>query len=192
MRARLRLAACLLAAATVAGVQQSARPPVRVRRTDLPRRRRRRDGRRQLVASGARGAAGRERSTRSRTDRRIATPSGRCTRLPAAPSINVGRFWYRRGRRFVQVQVSTDDMRTLSKCALLSWSAYSLGPDDEAPDGLRFRQIVGPPAGKRSRRRELGRQRAHGVQAPRAQQDPISQRQEARRHGRRASSAATS
>jgi hypothetical protein len=38
----------------------------------------------------------------------------------------VGRFWYRRGRRFVQVQVSTNDVRTLSKCALLSWSAYSL------------------------------------------------------------------
>ena len=60
----------------------------------------------------------------------------------------VGRFWYRRGRRFVQVQISTNDVRTLSKCALLAWSAYSLGPDDEAPNGLSYRQTVSPPAAK--------------------------------------------
>jgi hypothetical protein len=54
----------------------------------------------------------------------------------------------RPGAGFVQVQVSTNDIRTLSKCALLSWSAYSLGPDDEAPDGLRFQQTVNPPAAK--------------------------------------------
>lgn len=59
----------------------------------------------------------------------------------------VGRFWYRRGRRFVQIQVSTNDVRTLSGCALLSWSTYALGPDDKAPGGLRYRQVVGPPAG---------------------------------------------
>ena len=52
----------------------------------------------------------------------------------------VGRFWYRRSRRFVQIQVSTGDLRELSKCALLSWSTYSLAPD---PKGLLFRQQTG-------------------------------------------------
>jgi len=63
---------------------------------------------------------------------------------------SVGRFWYRRGRRFVQIQISTDDVRTLSKCALLGWSAYSLKPIDPLPEveqGLRYTQSVGPPAG---------------------------------------------
>lgn len=58
----------------------------------------------------------------------------------------VGRFWYRRGRRFVQIQVSTNDIRMLSGCSLLSWSTYTFGPDEKAPDGLRYRQVVGPPA----------------------------------------------
>ena len=35
---------------------------------------------------------------------------------------SVSRFWSRHGRRFVQVEVSTDDVRTLSKCARIeSW-----------------------------------------------------------------------
>src|SRR6185295_13390703 len=55
----------------------------------------------------------------------------------------VGRFWYRRSRRFVQIQITTSDIRSLSKCALLSWSTYSLGPDEEAPNGLKFTQQVG-------------------------------------------------
>lgn len=58
----------------------------------------------------------------------------------------VGRFWYRRGRRFVQIQVSAVDVRTLSKCALLSWSTIALGPDALEPNGLKFKQVVGPPA----------------------------------------------
>jgi hypothetical protein len=55
---------------------------------------------------------------------------------------NVGQPWRRRGRRFVQVRISTPDVRTLSKCGLLSWSAYSLGP---LGDGLRYQQLVGAP-----------------------------------------------
>ena len=74
--------------------------------------------------------------------RQMYQPAADCT------DRQVGRFWYRRGRRFVQVQVSTNDIRTLSQCSLLSWSAYSLGPDDEVPDGLRFRQAVSSPAGR--------------------------------------------
>ncbi|HXT70140.1 MAG TPA: hypothetical protein VN700_10325 [Vicinamibacterales bacterium] len=59
----------------------------------------------------------------------------------------VGRFWYRRGRRFVQIQVSANDVRSLTKCGLLSWSSYVLGPDPVTPDGLQFKQDVGAPAG---------------------------------------------
>ena len=59
---------------------------------------------------------------------------------------SVSRFWSRHGRRFVQVQVSTDDVRTLSKCALTSWSTYALGPTQQ--NALKYRQTVGPPAGK--------------------------------------------
>ena len=58
---------------------------------------------------------------------------------------NVGQPWRRRGRRFVQVRISTPDVRTLSKCGLLSWSSYALGP---AGDGLRFHQVVGAPAAR--------------------------------------------
>ena len=59
----------------------------------------------------------------------------------------VGRFWYRRGRRFVQIQVSTADVRALTKCGLLSWSTYALGPDPVMADGLQYRQDVAAPAG---------------------------------------------
>jgi hypothetical protein len=61
---------------------------------------------------------------------------------------SVSRFWSRHGRRFVQVQVSTDDVRTLSKCALTSWSTYELGPKKDAGNVLTFRQVAGPPSGK--------------------------------------------
>jgi hypothetical protein len=59
----------------------------------------------------------------------------------------VGRFWYRRSRRFVQIQVSTADIRSLSKCRLLAWSTYGLGPDPTTPEGLQYTQSVGAPAG---------------------------------------------
>jgi hypothetical protein len=55
----------------------------------------------------------------------------------------VGQGWRRRGRRFVQFRISTDDVRTLSGCGLLSWSAYSF----EARDGvLHYTQTVGATA----------------------------------------------
>jgi hypothetical protein len=56
---------------------------------------------------------------------------------------NVGQPWRRRGRRFVQVRISTPDVRALSKCGLLSWSSYTLSPNG---DGLHFHQVVGPPS----------------------------------------------
>jgi hypothetical protein len=57
---------------------------------------------------------------------------------------NVGQPWRRRGRRFVEVRLSTPDVRTLSRCGLLAWSTYTL---DSSGDSLRYRQAVGPPAG---------------------------------------------
>ena len=43
---------------------------------------------------------------------------------------NVSRPWHRHGRAFVQVRVRTDDVRSLSTCAPLSWSQYALEPRD--------------------------------------------------------------
>jgi hypothetical protein len=54
---------------------------------------------------------------------------------------NVSRFWQRRGRRFVQARIGTDDVRRLSGCGPLSWSSYSLSPFPE--EGLRYQQAVG-------------------------------------------------
>jgi hypothetical protein len=56
---------------------------------------------------------------------------------------NVGQPWRRLGRRFVQIRLSTPDVRTLSKCGLASWSTYTLEPIE---GGLRYRQTVGAPA----------------------------------------------
>ncbi len=61
---------------------------------------------------------------------------------------SVSRFWSRHGRRFVQVQVSVDDVRALSKCALTAWSSYELGPKPGAEGVLTFRQVAGAAAGK--------------------------------------------
>lgn len=58
---------------------------------------------------------------------------------------NVGQPWRRRGRRFVEVRVSTQDVRTLSRCPLLAWSTYAL---DQSGDALHYRQVVGPPTGR--------------------------------------------
>jgi hypothetical protein len=58
---------------------------------------------------------------------------------------NVGQPWRRKGRRFIQVRVSTTDLRTLSKCSLLTWSAYSL---DKTGDRLRYHQLVGGPTAR--------------------------------------------
>lgn len=66
--------------------------------------------------------------------RQIATAAG-CT------VDNVSRFWTRRGRRFVQIQVSSPDVRQLSACKLLSWSTYAL--DLSGTDQLLYQQRVG-------------------------------------------------
>jgi hypothetical protein len=57
---------------------------------------------------------------------------------------NIGQPWRRRGRRFVEVRVSTPDIRALAQCSLLSWSAYSL---DQSGGALHYRQVVGAPTG---------------------------------------------
>jgi hypothetical protein len=57
---------------------------------------------------------------------------------------SVGQPWTRRGRRFIQIRLSTTDVSTFSRCGLLSWSTYALGP--EGDEALRYVQRVGPPA----------------------------------------------
>jgi len=147
MRARLRLAACVLAAATVAACSNPlGRQYEYDEQTYLAV-----DGSATVVVNSSLPAlvALRGASLDPKPDGSADRDAIRQMYQSAGCAVDkVGRFWYRRGRRFVQVQVSTNDVRTLSKCALLSWSAYSLGPDDEAPGGLRFQQTVSPPAGK--------------------------------------------
>ena len=43
---------------------------------------------------------------------------------PASKVIRVSRPWRRSGRRFVQVRVETDDIRSLSKATPFAWSSY--------------------------------------------------------------------
>jgi hypothetical protein len=147
MRARLRLAACVLAAATVAACSNPlGRQYEYDEQTYLAV-----DGSATVIVNSSLPAlvALRGASLDPKPDGSADREAIRQMYQSAGCTVDkVGRFWYRRGRRFVQVQVSTNDVRTLSKCALLSWSAYSLGPDDEAPGGLRFQQTVSPPAGK--------------------------------------------
>jgi hypothetical protein len=59
---------------------------------------------------------------------------------------SVGQPWRRAGRRFVQVRLAADDVRTLSKCGILGWSTYALDPIET--DQLRYVQVVGPSAGR--------------------------------------------
>jgi hypothetical protein len=58
---------------------------------------------------------------------------------------NVGQGWRRRGRRFVQFRISTDDVRTLPACGALAWSTYALALDPE-DNLLKYRQTVGASA----------------------------------------------
>ena len=55
----------------------------------------------------------------------------------------VGRPWTRRGRRFAQIRLTTDDVRRLRDCQLLSWSAYAFAIDRGT---VQFTQDVGPAA----------------------------------------------
>ncbi len=56
------------------------------------------------------------------------------------PVTDVGRPWTRDGRTFVQIELAVDHIRRLPECPVLSWSLYSLEPEN---DGLRYRQVVG-------------------------------------------------
>jgi hypothetical protein len=62
---------------------------------------------------------------------------------PVTRVTRVSRFWSRAGRRFVQVRVETDDIRSLPQAAPFAWSKYELEPKDTQ---FIFRQIVGASA----------------------------------------------
>lgn len=54
--------------------------------------------------------------------------------------VRVGQPWVRRGRRFVQIRLSTPDVNQLQQCRPLSWSTYRLSRDDQA---VTYEQVVG-------------------------------------------------
>lgn len=56
---------------------------------------------------------------------------------------HVGQPWIREGRRFIQVRIEADDVRTLGQCQLLAWSQYVFDRDEA---GLHFAQKIGEPA----------------------------------------------
>lgn len=62
---------------------------------------------------------------------------------PVSRVTRVSRFWSRAGRRFVQVRIETDDLRTLPQARPFAWSAYELKPRESQ---VVFRQLVGPSA----------------------------------------------
>jgi len=64
------------------------------------------------------------------------------------PVDSVSRLWERRGRRFAQIQISVNDLKSLSSCPLLAWSTYSLTPHPSDPQQLKYLQKLGPPAGR--------------------------------------------
>src|SRR5215471_12465372 len=53
--------------------------------------------------------------------------------------VRVGQPWRRDGRRFVQIRMETDDVRTLNQCGVLGWSSYAFEQDE---GGLHFEQKV--------------------------------------------------
>ncbi|MCC7184795.1 MAG: heme exporter protein CcmD [Acidobacteria bacterium] len=62
----------------------------------------------------------------------------------------VSRPWRRAGRRFVQVQVSVEDVRKAAGCGPLAWSTYSfvVGESDAGESQITYKQTVGAPTGK--------------------------------------------
>ncbi len=60
---------------------------------------------------------------------------------PVTRVARVGRPWARHGRTFVQVRVSTDDIRSLSKSVPFAWSTYAFTPRGET---VTFVQAMGP------------------------------------------------
>jgi hypothetical protein len=57
--------------------------------------------------------------------------------------LRVGQPWRRDGRRFVQIRMETDDVRTLSQCGVLGWSSYAF---EQEEGGLHFEQKIGDAA----------------------------------------------
>jgi hypothetical protein len=58
--------------------------------------------------------------------------------------VRVGQPWVRRGRRFVQVRMTIEDIRQLGACRALGWSRYQFERDEQA---IHFVQEVGAAAG---------------------------------------------
>jgi hypothetical protein len=58
-------------------------------------------------------------------------------------NVRVGQSWVRRGRRFIQVRVQTDDVRHLKDCGPLAWSSYLFEQDGNV---IHYQQVVGAPA----------------------------------------------
>ena len=61
---------------------------------------------------------------------------------PVTRVTRVSRPWRRNGRRFVQVRVEVDDIRTLSSAAPFAWSDYRLYQEKNA---FVYRQELAPP-----------------------------------------------
>jgi hypothetical protein len=55
----------------------------------------------------------------------------------------VGQPWYRHGRRFMQVRLTTTDVTHLGDCKPLAWSTYRF---DRVDGTIRYRQTVGAAA----------------------------------------------
>ena len=62
---------------------------------------------------------------------------------PVTRVLRVSPPWTRAGRRFVQVRVETDDIRTLPQAPPFAWSAYELAPVEQRHV---FKQTVGKSA----------------------------------------------
>ena len=86
-------------------------------------------------------------------DPSISGPTDRATvrRLyenAGCPVDSVSRLWDRRGRRFAQIQISVKDVKSLTSCPLLAWSAYALSALPSGPVQLICMRELGPPAGR--------------------------------------------
>ena len=57
--------------------------------------------------------------------------------------VRIGQPWYRHGRRFIQVRLTTPDVRTLSTCQPLAWSTYRF---EQKNGAIEYEQKVGPPS----------------------------------------------
>jgi hypothetical protein len=60
---------------------------------------------------------------------------------PVSEVTRVSRPWQRHGRKFVQVRVSTADIKTLSRSTPFAWSTYAFTPRGET---VTFVQAMGP------------------------------------------------